>query len=109
MGISWVQGQTYTLLPLTLKQTATSALDLTGVSAGNISVQVKRKDGRSPTVFTALTGTPSISSASNGSILYQFADQDVAVSGEYQLLVRVVMPNGKVWKSMPVDFLILAG
>lgn len=109
MGINWVQGQTYTLLPLTLKQTATSALDLTGVSTTNITVKVKRKDGRAPTTYTALAGTASISNATTGSILYQFADADVAVAGEFYLLVQVNMPNAKVWKSMPVDFTIQAG
>lgn len=109
MSILWVQGHTYTQLPLILKQSSTAALDLTGVAANGIVVKVRRKDGRQPTSFTALAGSVSITTAASGSISYQFAAADVAQSGDYQLLVQVTMPNSAVWKNLPVDFTILPG
>jgi len=109
MGIVWVQGHTYTQLPLTLKQSATSALDLTGVSAASITARVQRKDGRAPNVFTALAGSVTIITATAGQITYAFADADVAQAGTYRFLIQAVMPNGKTWKSLPVDFTILQG
>jgi len=85
--ITWPQGNTNQPLALTLESADGTVTNLSGVAASAITLSLQ------PAIplglFAPCGGTTTIVSATAGTITYQFAAADVAVSGIYQLAVHV--------------------
>lgn len=104
--IQWPQGNTRTLQPFTLQNGTganAAAQDLTGYST--ITLTVARAD-RQPLVFTTLTGTPTVTSLTNGQFTFKFSATDVAVPGSYWLVITVLYAAGDTWVGPKVPLVI---
>lgn len=106
MALAWAQGNTFTVAVFNLKQGSTP-LNLAGVSAANIKLKYRRRDGQPPTSFVYLAATVTIADAANGVINVQWAASDVALAGDYELGIEITMPNGMIWRPYVTQLSIL--
>ena len=105
MVLKWAQGSTHTVQPFTLQTGAGTPLDLTGLTGSAITLKYSPI---SPIeTYSALQGTATITSATQGQFNYLFATRDVAYSGNYQLVISVAFSSSDIWNSYPFTFIVV--
>ena len=101
MAITWTQGTTHIQLSLTCQRSLGSAISL----VGNTGITLKMRANLAGSSYVTLSGTPTVTDAANGEFSYKFAAGDVAVAGQYKLVISIGFSDGPI-NSFEQDFII---